>query len=473
MITSQESVEVAIERVLGDRQRHEARIMTRPGADRQSFNPISRDPKLRIYVATAHGSYAFRDDRDELTGSARERIDVVEAEYLERTPEGLAELPLGPNPRVISPSECKGEMLFRLGQDNRTRPAVDYVAFLDDDIEVSASALLQGATAAVQRNCPVFQLQLSHDSHAVWPLLKQRHGPDAPIGAGFPEMWTDIDFVEIMAPVVAQAELDRGLLEVLAPFKSGFGWDFYLLPVLAELYDDFRPGLFRGGCMRHIRPVQTRGDTLFSHGLSALQEEELLRAGLLQCLFRDGPLPDRAIFLRQLYDVLTTNTHKHQAIAGALASTTERHWRSRGLESQWHQLLLQHREQQHALEESHRQHDTTRHQLEEAHREQERLILMHCNEQEALQQLVHKLQQQQLEVEQTLECYEQEVTGYRRYVADIKRSYTWRIGRLVLSPVVWSIRLIQAISSRLGCYHCRRIDALKTAEHCVDASKAT
>jgi hypothetical protein len=452
MTSSKESVEVAIERVLGDRQRHEAWIMAKPGADRHSFNPISRDPKLRIYVASAHGCYAFCDDRDQLTCSARERIDVVEAEYLERTPEALLKLPLTTNPRVISQSECKGEMLFRLGQDNRTRPAVDYVAFLDDDIEVSASVLLQGATAAAQRNCPVFQLQLSHDSHAVWPLLKQRHGSDAPIGAGFPEMWTDIDFVEIMAPVVAQTELDRGLLEVLAPFKSGFGWDFYLLPVLAELYDDFRPGLFRGGSMRHIRPVQTRGDTLFSHGLSALQEEELLRAGLLQCLFKDGPLPDRAIFLRQLYDVLTTNTQKHQAIAGALASTTERHWRSRGLESQWHQLLQQHRDQQHALEESRRQIDSTRQQLEDAHRQQEGLILMHRDEQEALQQLVHHLQQQKLEVEKTLERCELEVTSYSRYIANIRRSYTWRIGRMVLSPVLWPKRLIQALCSRLGCY---------------------
>jgi hypothetical protein len=293
-------------------------------------------------------------------------------------------------------------MLFMLGQDSKTRPAVDYVAFLDDDINVSASALLKGATAAAQRNSPLFQLQLSHDSHAVWPQLKQPNGEHGPIGEGFTGKWADIDFVEIMAPIVAQAELERGLLDVLEPFKSGFGWDFYLVPVLSELYEDFRPGLFTGACMRHIRPVMTSNETFFSNGLTAIQEEELLRAGLLRCLLRDGPFPDRETFLRRLHRELMANDPKLLAIAAGLRSSTERQWHARFLESK-------------------------------------------------LNQLHQRLEHQQLEMKQAQERYELEMTGYSQYVAQIKRSHTWRVGRLVLSLFVWPIRLFEALRSRMGC----------------------
>jgi hypothetical protein len=402
MIPTQDAIASAIERVLGDRQRHEERIQLRPGSERQSFHAIERPLKLRIYVATANGCCAFQDDRELIPGFLHDHIEVVEAEYLARTPVTFANLPPTDNPRVSCPSECKGEMLYLLGKDSRIRPAVDYVAFLDDDIEVTASSLLHAAAAAAQRNCPLFQLQLTHDSHAAWPLLKQRKSPDQPAGSGFPEIWSDISFVEIMAPLVAQAELEMGLLDVLEPFKSGYGWDCYLVPVLAMLYEDFRPGLYRGACMRHTRPVSTHNDSLFSHGLTAVQEEELLRAGLLRCMLQDSPLPDRETLLQRLHDELMANDPKLQAIAAGLRSSTDRQWRARILESQWRQLQEQ-------------------------------------------------LAQQQHEMKHAQEVYELELASSARFIAELKRSHTWRIGRLVLMSILWPVRLYQALLSRFHC----------------------
>lgn len=414
MYSTEKAVAAVIERVLEDRQRHEERVQIRPGSNRQSYCTFSQTPKLRVYVATAHGCYAFKDDRDQVSGLPQDRIEVVEAEFLARTPEAFAKLPTTGNTRVSCPSECKGEMLFRLAQDNKTRPAVDYVAFLDDDIEVCASALLRGATAAAQRNSPLFQLQLSQDSHAVWPQLKERQGQHGPIGEGFTGVWADLDFVEIMAPIVAQAELDRGLLDLLEPFKSGFGWDFYLVPVLAELYEDFRPGLFTGACMRHLRSVMTNSESLFSNGLTAMKEEELLRAGLLRCLLRDGPLPDRKTFLRRLHHELMTNDPKLLAIAAGLCSSTERQWHARILENKLNQLHLGLEHQQLEMKQAHDHHE--------------------------------------LEMKQAQDCYEHEMNGYSQYVAEIKRSHTWRVGRLILSLFVWPIRLFQALRSRVGSF---------------------
>jgi hypothetical protein len=77
MRSPQESIAAAIERVLADRQRYEAKIIAHPGDDRKNVQPISCDPRLRIYVASAHGRYAFRDDRDHLPGTESDRIEVV------------------------------------------------------------------------------------------------------------------------------------------------------------------------------------------------------------------------------------------------------------------------------------------------------------------------------------------------------------------------------------------------------------
>jgi hypothetical protein len=68
-----------------------------------------------------------------------------------------------------------------------------------------------------------------------------------------------------MGPVIAQREIDRGLLAVLAPFRSGFGWDAYLLPLLGDLFPDFRPGLYLGARMRHARPLRTDPQRRFTY----------------------------------------------------------------------------------------------------------------------------------------------------------------------------------------------------------------
>ena len=383
----------AIERILGDRQRHEAQLLPRPTSEQCSFLRLDQPPRLRIYVASREGVYAFIDDRAQLPAAVRGHVEVVVAEYKAVSAEAMAALPPNPLPRVACASECKGEMLFKLGQDNQQRPRVDYVAFLDDDVEAKASDLLRACGIAARRGCPIFQLQLSRDSHAVWSALMQHQEPE---GAGPPETWSAIEFVEIMAPVIAQTELDAGLLEVLAPFKSGFGWDSYLLPVLSQLYDDFQPGLFRGACMRHQRPVQTQGNTRFSHGLTACQEEELLRAGLLQCLLQESPVNDRAELLRQLATILHSQDAIQRALASGLAFHTDRQWRCRSLEQQWQQ-----------------QHDL-------------------------LQQATQRLQQAEANLGQS----QLQLEALQGAILELRTSNSWRLGRLLSSPLRLARRLM-------------------------------
>jgi len=431
----------ALERVLGDRQWHEAQITAAPASNADGYRSQECSPSLRIYVACKRGRHALIDDRSSLTAAEQQRIEVVEAEFAATSPEALAGLPAGANPRISCGSECKGEMLHRLDADNQRRAAMDYVAFLDDDIAVSISDLVRGTEAAARRSCMIFQLQLSQDSHAVWPLLKERREAEDPPGTGFPELWSDLDFVEIMAPVIAQSELDRGLLRLLAPFKSGFGWDFYLLPVLKLLYSDFRPGLYRGASMRHERPVQTSNTTRFSHGLTAVQEEELIRAGLLMRLLDGSAQLERSAWLGRLHDTWTEGSEQLRCVASALNSISERHWLARSLEHQVRaqQQRLKAQDEQLALHNS---------DLEARQADIERLIVVHRDEQIAMRaQVAHvdgrncelheTLQRSQAELQRSqaeLQRCHAEINGYASFVRDLKRSATWRLGRLLLKP---------------------------------------
>lgn len=317
-----------IERVLGDRDFHLSRIINLCEGTSSTYTPVLEAPRLRVYVATRHGICLLNDDRSEMPPSRSCLVEIVKAEFADSA------LSAGSSDdRILCHSECKGEMLYHLGQDNRRRSRVEYVAFLDDDLELKVSDLLSATAQASDRGYSVFQLQLSTDSHAVWPIFKEIDSQTA---------WSRIGFVEIMAPVISQRELDFGLLDVLKPFKSGFGWDFYLLPVLADLFEDFKLGIYRGAKMRHSRPVTTSNETTFSNGMNALQEEELIRSALVLALVRSESFCNRYDFLLTLQELLESNTPALVGVASGLHSLTTRYWFSRELETQLQKTTQEH-----------------------------------------------------------------------------------------------------------------------------------
>lgn len=336
-----------IRRLVGDREQHQALITTRghcsdgPGEAQRAAGRVF--PRVRIYVACSRGMHGLVDDRDTLEPERKRRVDIVEAEYADPTAITAEDRLAG---RVPCPSECKGQMMHLLAEDNRIRPPVDYVAFLDDDLELRVSDLLAGAEEAMARGCSIFQLQLTHDSHAVWDVLKAKAplgenpsveiaDPAAPVAC-----WSELPFVEVMGPVIAQREIDRGLLAVLAPFRSGFGWDAYLLPLLGELFPDFRPGIYLGSRMRHVRPLRTDPQRRFSNGLTPPQEEDMLRAALLLTLLTPRVLESRGLFLAELQRQLNGATPELlHGLTDALHSVSQRYWQCKHLEAVWAEQL--------------------------------------------------------------------------------------------------------------------------------------
>lgn len=416
----------AIDWVLGDRQRHETRIQSVPSSDGHALRRTS-GTSLRIYVATREGIHHLIDDRSSMPAEAVARVDILEADYTS-SPTGGTSIASCGQECISCPSECKGEMLYLLAQDNEQRSRCDYVAFIDDDVEVRVSDLLAGAEQAAKRNCPIFQIQLSADSHAVWPQLKQRGNHDIRVPSGFAETWSELRFVEIMAPVIAQAELDLGLIDLLAPLKSGFGWDFYLLPCLSDLYEDFRPGLYRGAVMHHKRPVNTSNNSRFSNGLTALQEEELVRAALIMSIteLQQNVLQQRGALLKRIGRTLKSLQQGQgstllNGMASALISITQRYWLCRELEQKCRDLL-----QEQSKLESELQKQAYLHQ------EMQGQILQ---SQDDLRHIAHQLAEaQKLVVERD------------RWIAAMHQSATWKMGRLALTP----LRIMRSLARRSG-----------------------
>ncbi|MCF8132035.1 MAG: hypothetical protein K9J72_02785 [Synechococcus sp. Tobar2m-G35] len=324
-----------IRRLVGDRQYHQELITVLrpcPAGPGQALRAAGRvSPRLRIYVASNRGDHGLVDDRDTLDPEQQRQVDIIEAEYADPSAVTAEDRLAG---RVPCPSECKGQMMHLLAEDNRRRHPVDYVAFLDDDLELRVSDLLAGSEEAMARSCSVFQLQLTHDSHAIWDVLKAAAPGVEPEDPGDKVPWAELPFVEVMGPVIAQRELDRGLLSVLAPFRSGFGWDAYLLPLLGELFPDFRPGVFLGACMRHHRPLRTDPHRCFSNGLTPPQEEDLLRAAMLLTLLQPRAIESRSLFLAELQRQLHGEAPEVlQGLGAALHSVTQRYWHCLQLET--------------------------------------------------------------------------------------------------------------------------------------------
>lgn len=320
-----------IRRLVGDRQHHQDLITVLRPCPVATGPALRVTPRLRVYVACSRGNHGLVDDRDALDPERRCKVDIIEAEYVDPAAVTPEDRLAG---RVPCPSECKGQMMHLLAEDNRGRFPVDYVAFLDDDLELKVSDLLAASEEAMARSCSVFQLQLTHDSPAVWDVLKAAAPGVEPADPGAQVPWAELPFVEVMGPVIAQREIDRGLLAVLAPFRSGFGWDAYLLPLLGELFPDFRPGVYLGAHMRHGRPLRTDPHRCFSNGLTPPEEEDLLRAALLLTLLQPRVTESRSLFLAELQHQLADATADVlRGLGAALHSQTLRYWQCRQLEA--------------------------------------------------------------------------------------------------------------------------------------------
>lgn len=443
--------ETVLTRVLADRQQQLQNMEVRHPLPFQEGVVVPHAPgtvSVRIYVATRDGKHLLVDDRAELAcmqSSLNVICEIVEAEYVNLDPAAIAKRN-SVNATVACPSECKGEMLYMLGQDCKRRPKVDYVAFIDDDIKANVSDLLRSAHLAKQAGINLYQLCLSNDSEAVWPQLKQQQGIEGDA------LWEQVRIVEIMAPVIAWQELENGLLDVLSTFKSGFGWDSYLVPCLMDLFPDFRCGLYLRSSMEHKRKVNTNNQTIFSNKRTALEEEDMLRASIALTI-SEKSFCGRADFLALMLEKLERPCKLTISMASALQSSSKRYWMHQDAVNELHVLENKIKELKQdkkdleatiaAMTDRYWEMEERSNQISDQFKE---LNIQFTETQrksyERLQKAIAKRNEMSMKLgNEILRCREQALI-YLEEIEAIKTSRTWIAGKWVLWPAKTLWRLI-------------------------------
>ena len=314
-----EAIEEAVEWLLLDRASYEARLAERWGEYppiEVNGNHCNKTPaQLLLLVATHQGRHHVCDLH------ANARVQPVFVEYVATESLQPGEYCWLDPQHLLVRSACKGEMVRLCIQAlAKHRQSADYLAFIDDDVSLSATDLLQATDAALQDQITAFQLRLHNPKSSIWGSLLDT--PAQP-------MWKRVGFVEMMAPVLHQSALTL-VASALTNSFSGFGCDYYLAPILQLLWPELRIAVWGGASMNHERPVQTTGTRVFASGLTASQEEERLRATLLTVLLthRDrAKLPIGRLILDVQHELRRTNT-RASGLERAFAATTHRHWSS-------------------------------------------------------------------------------------------------------------------------------------------------
>jgi hypothetical protein len=162
-----------------------------------------------------------------------------------------------PNPHaetVVYQRGCKNTAIRRLLE---LRPDLllryDRVLFLDDDIEIGAAQIDLLFQVAEREKLDLAGPALTADSQTAWPFLKQP-------GAGQGIM--RVSSIEIMAPLITRRALET-VAWVFAESASGWGGDLLLGPVVRSAFGPESVGVVGSVAVRHARPVDTKGGTLY------------------------------------------------------------------------------------------------------------------------------------------------------------------------------------------------------------------
>jgi hypothetical protein len=162
-----------------------------------------------------------------------------------------------PNPKAETVVYQRGSKNTAIRRLLELRPDLllqyDRVLFLDDDIEIEAAQIDLLFQLADREKLDLAGPSLTADSQTAWPFLKQP-------GAGDGIM--RVSSIEIMAPLITRRALEA-VAWVFAESASGWGGDLLLGPVVRAAFGPESVGVIGAVPVRHARPVDTKGGTLY------------------------------------------------------------------------------------------------------------------------------------------------------------------------------------------------------------------
>ena len=172
------------------------------------------------------------------------------------------------NFEVISYStECKGHLMHHAWKELGNPSLWSYMAFIDDDVMFSMSSIEQLLHLAHIHKLTACQPAISHFS-SIDPLyghLKWRAGVTH----------HRVPMIEIMAPFI-RGDLLKNAMPFMQGIRSGYGFDRYVLPLVADAMKQWRFACCDLTPMNHTRKLQSPG-MRFKNQMSPHDEEQLMR----------------------------------------------------------------------------------------------------------------------------------------------------------------------------------------------------
>ena len=194
--------------------------------------------------------------------------------------------------KIISErTEFKGSLLNAVYKLYKDVTDVDYIGFVDDDIQINIFGINQLIETAYANNLDAFQAAIHPDSYCshqfnVWDSEKTIDY---------------VNWVEIMMPFYRKTLFD-GAHDFYATNISSYGIDNYAIPFYQQILGLNKTAVIHTVFMKHLKPV-TDGSKIFSNGLSSRQEGEIIRKKILQMIQSNYLIFFTPQFLQEVYEV--------------------------------------------------------------------------------------------------------------------------------------------------------------------------
>ena len=190
-------------------------------------------------------------------------------------------------------TEFKGSILKETYHYFKDQHEIDFIGFIDDDIQISVASINQLIETAYEHSLDAFQAAVHPDSfyshsYNVLDVAKTIQY---------------VHWVEIMMPFYRKQLFDAADI-FYEDCISSYGIDNYAMPYFQKVLGLNKVSVIHSVSMKHLRAV-TDGSKVFSNGLTARQEGEKIRDEVLSMIKANYADLFSKRYLKEVYGVGT------------------------------------------------------------------------------------------------------------------------------------------------------------------------
>jgi hypothetical protein len=188
-------------------------------------------------------------------------------------------------------TEFKGQILKAVYEHYQKDTSFEYICFMDDDIEINVSSINKLIDTAYAYELDAFQAAVHPDSYHSFRFNELKQGREI----------VYVSWVEIMMPFYR-----KDLFDAAHNFYeyniSSYGIDQYAIPYYQQLLGMIKTAVIHSVSMKHLKLV-TDGRKVFSNGLTARQEAELVRKNIIKLIKKEPFINYNEEFLKNVLEI--------------------------------------------------------------------------------------------------------------------------------------------------------------------------